>query len=137
MKTTSYEVSKRLKEIGFKAETKFCWQVDYENDDTTLGCWFEIPQDQMPYFEYILAYDLETILEALPDSIECKRTKEEYRLTISPKSRGFVGYYRMGKYLDHVFGVDIRKPLETEPLADTAARLLIKLVEEKIINFKN
>jgi hypothetical protein len=48
MKTTNFEISKMLKEAGFKAQACDCYWDEEE-------------------FEAIYAYDLETILEALGD----------------------------------------------------------------------
>lgn len=120
MKTTNYEISKKLAKIGFKAETIFCWQVDHINDDINLGCWSVIPNDRMPHFEYILAYDLETILEALPESIE-----QDARITHLELNKNFIGYTSDTRDNDKL---EMNKE-KSESLANTAARLLILLIE--------
>ena len=56
MKTTSYEISKKLKEAGFEAEGDFGYRVPDSLND-------------------LKAYGLETILDALP-----KINKQEYLL---------------------------------------------------------
>ena len=63
MKTTSYEISKKLKEAGFDAEGDFSYRVPDSLND-------------------LKAYSLETILDALP-----KINKQEYFLC-----SGGVGY---------------------------------------------
>ena len=77
-KTTSYEISKKLAEIGFKAETdRLAWDV-YSGRG----------EDPFP------AFDLETILEALPKP-DNFLTYYDYSLAIIYQDLGrevYVGY---------------------------------------------
>jgi len=62
-KTTNYEISKKLSEIGFKAKAEKCWakirhSVLSEFDLVNLD--FTVPQH---CDEWVLSYDLETLLE--------------------------------------------------------------------------
>jgi len=115
MKTTNYENSKKLAEIGFKADTYFGYDRFYQLD-------YPISNGSS---HHIKAYDLETLLEALPAFIEL-----EYR-------KGAKNYYLLNGV-----GIGYADTLEffchkqqNESLADTTARLLILLHEKNIINF--
>jgi hypothetical protein len=90
MKVTNYKISKRLKELGFEKLTNAS-----EAD--------------------VKAYDLETILDALPNRIEISK---EIAIKVFDNSDIQIGLCYSGR---------------GETLADTAARLLIKLIEDKII----
>jgi len=106
MKTTSFEISKKLAEIGFKAEAHHklhCFKDDF-------------------LYSY---YDLETILEALPEEINLEGYCQELLIT-----KNLLAYQRATGAWDFE---QIRN--ENESLADTAARLLILLHEEGIVNF--
>lgn len=83
-KTTNLEISKKLKEIGFDKETNFYFT--------------EIAPDKFEaqYYtnnkEYLLlkSYELETLLDALPDLIFGEnKYKENYRLTYN----SFLGFF--------------------------------------------
>ena len=64
MKTTNFEISKQLKEAGFEAETDYGWHIDNMENKPTY------PLSSYAFKKsYIKAYDLETLLDALPDSI--------------------------------------------------------------------
>lgn len=114
MKTTSYEISKQLKEAGFEAET-----------------------DIIGNYELYPSYDLETLIEALPSVIEREGSENDIYFTMN-KNRVWYenscncdssGYCRGNIY----YRIDRQK---NESLADTAGRLLIELFEAGIINFK-
>ncbi len=118
---TNLEISKKLKEAGFEAETLFYWtkapkfaETDLDIDIISLVSenrkWQLVKSD-------IPSYDLETLLDALP-----KINKQEYLLC----SGGIV-------YLNDYILVGKEK---NESLADTVGKLLIELFEAGIINFK-
>lgn len=77
---------------------------------------------------------LETILGALPKNHDFfTRGAGKYELRIwHHEGRAFIGYQNFNGF-DKLLTFEQE---ENESLADTAARLLIKLVEEKIINLK-
>ena len=105
MKTTSYEISKKLKEIGFKAEAHHklrCFKDDF-------------------LYSY---YDLETILEALPNQLG-----QSFLQITMLGNQALIGYEMQRIELSSL--VDGKN----ESLADTAARLLILLDKEGIVNF--
>lgn len=77
-------------------------------------------------YRWFPAYDLETILEALPNSLE-----QGARITHLELNKDFVGYVS-GTWDND--GLEAEREVG-EPLADTAARLLIKLHEQNLIKF--
>jgi len=124
MKVTSFQISKKLSEIGFFAETEFYWvetekgrkQVDYVEYEvgTFYGEW-----------KYTKAFDLETILEALPMGLDMF----DGRFVLIIDQRSFFAYANFDK------GTQILQIIkqQDESLADTAARLLITLQEKDLI----
>jgi hypothetical protein len=135
MKTTSYENSKKLAEIGFKAET----EKAFDNKGTPISCHKKIcilrEKSSNPEIYGLPAYDLETILEALPKFINCN--DYEYCLTFWLARHLYyelVGNRENLKENIDVFTFDVEKD-EKESLADTAARLLILLYEKGMVNF--
>jgi hypothetical protein len=131
MRTTNYEISKKLWEINFKANFDYVWddkdklikgeQLNSQFYGTKKGLEEIIIKSQT----WFPAYDLETILEALPDIIY---SSDDFGL-----KKNEIGYYYFD--YDHVaHGLYIEKEKD-ESLADTAARLLLLLVEKEIIKF--
>ena len=122
MKMTTFEISKKLAEIGFKAN--FDWV--YEKGNKAGGLWnwsFEIaPWNDAKEEDYYPAYDLETLLEFLPEFNRRGHLRQGYLLT-----KGHLGY--LGPINE---GVVCQ---ENESLADCAARLLILLHEKGLIKF--
>jgi hypothetical protein len=110
MTTTSYKISKQLAEAGFEAGT-----------DTLI----HDPKHPITGERYA-SFCFETILEALPDSIHDKEncsSEESLELTknyIQYSSTLSFNYYRVNKQ-------------ENESLADTAARLWLKLKKKGLI----
>tara|TARA_R110000782_G_scaffold258295_1_gene347919 strand:- start:311 stop:673 length:363 start_codon:yes stop_codon:yes gene_type:complete len=116
IKTTSYEISKELEILGFE---------NLENANVRL--------DQGKYKGFYLCYDLETILDALPTEIDL--FDETGSLEFDKKSVGYHRHYSKNNTLNtDGFWMTREK---SESLADTAARLLIKLIKDKIINIKS
>jgi hypothetical protein len=138
-KTTNYEISKKLEEIGFKADAEKCWA---KIRHYCLGYWstvssefvlvnldFQVPQN---CDEWVLSYDLEILLDALPSEIEYF---------------GNDAYFRMSKdqfwyeeFCNCPFDCPVKrhyniKIKENESLADTAGRLIILLHENNLIKF--
>jgi len=116
MKTTSYEISKKLAEIGFKTATSVCkTEKKYSIETREDPCY--------------LSYDLETILEALPNFIE--NGNGTGNCLVVDVAFGEI-HYEGDCENDALFITTTRK---NESLADTAARLLILLHEKGLINF--
>lgn len=122
MKTTNYEISKELAEAGFQAETQFYW-VKWNTGEPELVH----EKEQTPaLIEKVGAWDLETILEALPKEIK----KLHFWATWSTSSDCYIFGY--------IDGIVRNTELETateenESLADTAARLWLKLKKEGLV----
>jgi len=124
MKTTSYKISKQLTKAGFEAETDFYWAKWNEGDPELVHAKDGTP----PLIEKVLAWDLETILEALPESVKFHNKSAWFEM-----DKNFIIYKFIDEDKTCLF--DFHKQ-ENESLADTAARLLIKLESKGLINFK-
>jgi len=123
-KTTNYEISKKLSEIGFNQETiSYFRKTDKELFINTP------PNLKDPEEFFLKSYHLETLLDALPEERE-----------------GFGGdaYFKMNKnglwYESKSWNCPVEinyyiKKLENESLADTAGRMIILLHEKNLIKF--
>jgi hypothetical protein len=123
-KTTNFEISKKLSEIGFNKETNFY----YRKNDKEL--FINTPPNLKDPGEFFLkSYDLEILIDALPKERE-----------------GFGGdaYFKMDKNglwyerswnCPREINYYIEK-LENESLADTAGRLIILLHKKNLIKFE-
>lgn len=118
MKTTSYEISKKLAEAGFVAETEFGYdkleQIDYSICRNSLI--------------HTKTYDLETIWDALPKTI---LDEESASFEESLVLRDDCISFESEMTVDHI-SIEIE---ENESLADAAARLLLLLVKKGLITF--
>jgi len=117
-KTTNYEISKKLAEIGFKAETHFSWieecnffRIENKNWIENIGIGFK---------ELFPAYDLETLLDALPEKTEIINSQ------LTNKREFYLVYGLRGSKI-------YVKIKENESLADTAGRLIILLHEKNFL----
>ena len=153
---TNLEISKKLKEAGFEAETLFYWtkapkfaETDLDIDIISLVSenrkWQLVKSD-------IPSYDLETLLDALPDFIirkyknnndgkvkEFKERliieKEQIRYSCDDIENADDSNYYFREY-DYMSDICVFKKFDENSLADTAGKMLIKLYEAGIINFK-
>lgn len=129
MKVTSYSVSKQLHEAGFRSKDVFdyCYKKGEEdgvwNRAFEVSCWENEDLDN-----YYPAFDLETILEALPKIME----KFPLKLITSQIGDDYIGY--CGNDLFNYSYGNIRKKNESIP--DTAARLLLALMERGLVKFE-
>ena len=132
MKTTNYLISKQLAEAGFEAETQFYWVKWLEGEPELVH-----EKEQTPaLIEKVGAWDLETILEALPKNII---TYPDEKITEQPIEKlrlemDEIGYYFSDKDdygRDNCFTYLHRE--ESESLADCAARLWLKLKQEGLV----
>jgi hypothetical protein len=110
MKTTSYEISKKLKEAGFEAETDY-----YFYGQQLRNSAFPSHSTDADRKVHVKSYELETILDALP-----KINKQEYLLC----SGGIV-------YLNDDY-ISIGRE-KNESLADTAGKMWLLLKEKGLI----
>ena len=132
MKTTNYLISKQLAEAGFEAETEF-YCVKWNEGEPEL---VHESQQTPNLIESVPAWDLETILEALPKNII---TYPDEKITEQPIEKlrlemDEIGYYFSDKDdygRDNCFTYLHRE--ESESLVDTAARLWLKLKQEGLV----
>lgn len=147
MKTTNYETSKKLKEVGFIARAEKCWTRGIDSKLANLSL---VPLDYSILasgVEYFLSYDLETLIRVLPENIsrdfkhletgEVRRLKEN--LTICSEYIGYLSYHGELNYFKHnydykEFYCSPRSLWKGEALADAAGRLLALLLEKELIN---
>jgi len=127
-RTTNFEISKKLKEIGFKADCSYFY-FHSDNNDCEANSLEKYGFDKISECDiedkYYPAYDLETLLDALPDLILGEnKYKENYRLTYNSVLGFFYPNLEKGFYKK-----------ENESLANTAGRLLILLHEKNLIKF--
>ena len=79
MNTTSFLISKQLAEAGFAAATEFYWVKWLEGEPELVH-----EKEQTPaLIEKVGAYDLETILEALPNFIANKNKGENCLIIVN------------------------------------------------------
>lgn len=143
MKVTSFEISKKLAEIGFYR--KFPSKFYHQNLNQTL--YYRTPQYRTPQSGYsdkkgilnIPAYDLETILDALPNQLVNENiffSRLDFFLKISKDEIWYETecFCDSSEYCPVKRRMEIEK-LKNESLADTAARLLIKLYEANLVKF--
>jgi hypothetical protein len=121
IKTTNYEISKKLAEIGFRAECSyFYFHSDNNCKEKTLYNLEEFGFDKIDDCDiedkYYPAYDLETLLSALPDTIG-----------------GCLMIHKEGMYYQESM-IEVQKQ-KNESLADTAGRMIIELHENNLIKF--
>lgn len=124
MKTTSYEISKRLAEIGFKAKFDFVYLRDGKNTHFVSEIVL-LFSDEIKKGVVIPSYDLETILEALPSLIEPNYSRIKVNLCVR----------KHGIFYENDEECQFYQEKEGESLADTAARRLIELHEQGLIKF--
>ena len=150
MKTTSYEISKKLKEAGFEAE------ADYNFIERNNQKAFLINIKELSVIEimneigvFIKSYDLETLINALPDSItreykskedgEIKEFKE--RLIIEKEEIRYScddienaddvnRYFNEYGYMEEII---VFKKFNDNSLADMAGRMWLMLKDKGII----
>lgn len=148
MKTTNLEISKKLKEIGFKADYDSVWCEHKKTKEIkVLSCDFDC-WDYVYYYNTLApAYDLETLLEAMPAFI--KNRKENYYFWLGGKGIGYYSQVNDKYYLGGNIVYDMDDPFlisfnneykkmdesSDDSLADMAGILIIALHEKGFIKF--
>ena len=129
MKTTGYEISKRLNEAGFKGGSDCCYLYDGRliRDGQEFGYHPTICDGES--IVDCFSYDLETILEALPKRIDINGVGCRFEMySFADLDRNeliSIGYMRTRN-----FTVLSSK---NESLADCAAKMWLKLKKENLI----
>jgi hypothetical protein len=146
MKTTNFEISKKLKEAGFEAQSSFFWcELGKDLIKIHISQSHSVPES----LDKIKAYDLETLIDALPDSItrEYKSTEDgtikefEEKLLINKSEIWYKCYdietsddaNEYGREYGYVQNISIYS--WDDSLANIAGKMLIELFEAGIINF--
>ena len=119
MKTTSYEISKKLAEIGFSRNRPASDRGYDKNGNCCLVVNF---RKEVIYN----AFDLETILEALPNILP---NKDNYYFTMTK----YAMWYCDIRNREELYLLSVHK--KGHSLADIAALLLITLHEKGLIEF--
>lgn len=146
MKTTNLEISKKLKEIGFKAETHLYYHFAFGCLNLTCHTREEAAR-YAKELGHIPCFDLETLLEAMPTCIKLK--KKLYYLWLGGKGIGYYPEVNSDRYCGGNIVYDMDDPIlisfnndykkwdesSDESLADTAGRLIIELHEKGLIKF--
>ncbi len=142
MKTTSFLISKQLKEAGFEAEFNFHYKATDHCNLYDSG--YEDYKDRNTP-----AYDLETILDALPDSItreykskedgEVKEFREKliiekneirYSCDDIENADDANRYFQEYGYMQDI---SVFKKFDAKSLADTAGRMWLELKEKNLL----
>jgi len=118
-KTTNFEISKKLAEIGFEAETS-----------TSISM---LETKDYP------SYDLETLLDALPKAFgvmqEIYETGFHLNIDLNENAQTFSyiedGLLSLQEHHEEAFVIKTQE----ESLADTAGRMIILLHEKNLIKF--
>ena len=149
MKTTNYEISKKLKEIGFNTPAEKCWakiRLSKTQEFTLIPLTFDVFANCDEWFP---SYDLETLIDALPDSItrEYKSNKDgtikefEEKLVIE-KNKIWYNCYDIETsdeaneyWREYGYEQNISIYHYYDSLANIAGKMLIKLFESKLIKF--
>jgi hypothetical protein len=124
VKVTNYNLSKKLAEIGFEAETEKC----YDKNGNLISCHRKIcflrKQSSRADEVYgVPAYDLETILASLPRrNLELKF----YEHHGPDDQNNIIGYLYPEIWVEQE---------ENESLVDMSAKLLITLHEKGLVKF--
>lgn len=146
MKTTSYEISKKLKEAGFEAQSSFFWcELGKDLIRIHISQSHSVPES----LDKIKAYDLETLIDALPDFItreykskedgevrefreRLKIEKEEIRYSCDDieNADDTNRFYQEYGYMQDI---SIFKKFNNESLADTAGRMWLLLKEKGVL----
>jgi hypothetical protein len=129
IKTTNYEISKKLAEIGFKAEAEFFFYLDKPD----YGAWHisegikgQILANKKD--DCLPSYDLETLLDALPHNFMLEK-----KIKFLNMNQSEIGY-KTGSSDIYDYQLLCHRRKE-ESLADTAGRLIILFHEENLIKF--
>jgi hypothetical protein len=131
-KTTNYEISKKLAEIGFEAETGFYW---YEYDKGEEMRYIADADGAGKY----KAYDLEILLDAIPKTLSVMQEIYPigFHLNIdlneSAQTFSYIedGLLSLQEHHEEAFVIKT----QDESLADTAGLLIIWLYEKNLIKF--
>lgn len=123
-KVTSFEISRQLSRAGFKAEFDNFYDSSGNKINYESLTWGGISESDIP------AYDLETMLDALPNALASNSCLELF-LCVNKTS----GKRRIGYYYGDFYGMNIAQVQEEGlSLADCAALVWLKLKEKGLLD---
>ena len=115
MKTTNYEISKQLKEAGFEAETDYYFYGQQLRNSAFPSHFTDADRKV-----HVKSYDLETLLDALPNTTE---------IIISSLTGERIFYLDL-----NIRGNEVSIAIEeNESLADTAGKMWLELKEKNLL----
>ena len=133
IKTTNYEISKKLKEAGFEADADYYW---VESKEGIICVNAYVFSDYMSEGKKLCeAFDLETLINALPKKLANKYGKK-HALKLSYDTKLNCIYYSDEKDITFRFDDGERYEVESqenESLADIAGKMWLMLKEKGII----
>lgn len=130
MKTTSYDISKKLAEIGFSPIP-----LQHTHSWVDNGFEVELYANGAPCPNIVQtypAYNFDTIWDALPEKIKIDNSPHSPEWLSLYKTD--IGYGSMALPEEMRIRVDIK---DDESLADTAARMLLLLESKGLVKFNN
>ena len=134
MKTTSYEISKKLKEAGFEAEADYNF-IERNNQKAFLVNIKELSGIEImnEIGVFIKAYDLETLIDALPAFID--HNNITYALWVWNNGIGYYPNYDKysGEGVYNMENSHIGYFLVDKSLADTAGKMWLLLKEKGLV----
>lgn len=129
MKTTSYEISKKLKEQGFEAQSSFFWcELGKDLIRIHISQSHSVPESS----DKIKVYDLETLLDALPKKIKFKEKEYCFWMQWSGSSDCYIMGYVHGNLRATELEVS-RYDDENKSLADIAGIMLLMLKKKGLV----
>lgn len=129
MKTTNYEISKKLKEAGFDAQSSFFWcELGKDLIKIHISQSHSVPES----IDKIKAYDLETLLDALPKKIKFKEKEYCFWMQWSGCSDCYIMGYVHGNLRATELEVS-RYDDENKSLADIAGEMWLILKKKGLI----
>lgn len=129
MKTTSYEISKKLKEQGFEAQSSFFWcELGKDLIRIHISQSHSVPES----LDKIKVYDLETLLDALPKKIKFKEKEYCFWMQWSGSSDCYIMGYVHGNLRATELEVS-RYDDENKSLADIAGIMLLMLKKKGLV----
>lgn len=114
----SLELSKRLKELGVKQESLFCWTDDLN------GKPYIVYRQSKNFSYHYSAFTVAEIGEIIREQFYVPRS---YYFTMQ-NGRGWCGYKHVGGHWHHMESIT-----QSETEADARAKMLIYLIENKFI----
>ncbi len=132
MKTTNYEISKKLKEIGFNTPAEKCWakiRLSKTQEFTLIPLTFDVFANCDEWFP---SYDLETLIDALPEKIEFRGKEYCFWMQWSGSSDCYIMGYVHGNLRATELEVS-RYDDENKSLADIAGEMWLILKKKGLI----